>query len=203
MRHEIMPPDFFVSPVPTLWTIDRKGEALEWTDSQTTALMLPHLNLICRALAEQLKGLPSLTAILFTVDALRKGWSLGLAEQRLGELLKVAGDQSGAKFMLPHLVKWLHSLQSLDAEFRNGPAAHIAFLCELCEQLPRDWLETDQVQTSQALQWLENVLDDRGNLLLTRLKAESAAAARAINVLDFLSIQGFTAEGFSCACALV
>ena len=194
MRQRMVPPDYFVSPVPTLWAIDETGEALEWKDTQSTALMLPHVNLLCRALAEQLKGLPSLSAILFTVDALSKGWSAELAEQRVERLVRAAGDLKSAKAMQPQLVKWLQTLQSLDNQFRQGVAAHTAFLCELFEQFPREWLETNELQTSQTLQWLDNILGDRGNLLATRLKDEAVASARALTALDFLSMQGFTTE---------
>lgn len=194
MGQRMVPPDYFVSPAPTLWTIDETGEALEWKDSHSTALMLPHVNLLCRALAEQLKGLPSLTAILFTVDALSKGWSLQLAEQRVERLVTSSGDLRSSRFMLPQMGKWLHSLQSLDIEFRQGVAAHTAFLCELFEQFPREWLETDEVETSQTLQWLDNILGDRGNLLATHLKDEADSVARALAALDFLSMQVLTTE---------
>ena len=194
MRRPRVPPDYFVSPAPELWAIDETGEAIEWRDTHSTALMLPHVNMLCRALAEQLKGLPSLTAILFTVDALSKGWSLALAEQRVERLVMASGDSKNGRFMQPHLVQWLHCLQLLDNKFRQGVEAHTAFLCELFEQFPREWLETNEVQTAHALQWLDNILGDRGNLLTTRLKDEASSAGRALTALDFVSMQAIANE---------
>lgn len=191
MHDRVIVPDYFVSPVPELWAIDETGEAIEWKDQQCTAIMLPHLQILCRALADHPRGLPSLTAILFIVDALSKGWSMELADERVSQLLKAA-DSPRAE-LKTQLVEWLHSLQSIDSEFRHGAAAHMAFLCELFEDVPGHWL-TDKYATTRTLDWLENTLGDRGSLLSTRLKADASVADRAITTLDFASMQNIDSE---------
>lgn len=191
MHDRVIVPDYFVSPVPELWAIDETGEAIEWKDQQCTAIMLPHLQILCRALADHPRGLPSLTAILFIVDALSKGWSMELADERVSQLIKAADSRSAE--LKTQLVEWLHSLQSIDSEFRHGAAAHMAFLCELFEDVPGDWL-TDKYATSRTLDWLENTLGDRGSLLSARHKADASVADRAITTLDFASMQNIDSD---------
>ena len=187
-------PDYFVSPEPQLWMIDEHGEAIDWKDSQSTAIMLPHLKLLCRAMADQLRGLPSLTAIVFIVDALSKGWTIELSEQRLSRLTNDPSKPGRPKHSTSHIAKWLHALQDLDAECRHGARAHAAFLCELFEQLPRDRLMTSPEITSQSMQWLESLSSDGSDLLATSRLAEDAARIIAWNTLEFASTQTVDAE---------
>lgn len=192
MSPHVVLPDYFVSPVPTVWAFADSGDAIEWTDHQCTALMLPHLQILCQALADQLKGLPPLTSILFAVDALSRGWTKELAQERFARLAFIAGMPGLKEGMQVEIVQWLSSLGSLDDQFRQGAQAHAAFLCEIFEQIPRDWL-TQARETYLTLDFLQNLIGDGGTLIQTRF-GERQAAARALTTLDFLSMNALDAD---------
>ncbi len=202
------PPDYFVSPLPAIWTIEETCEAIEWQEPHSTAMLLEHCQFLCRVLAQQLGGLPPLTAVIYVVDALSRGWSAELALARIQPLVGIYEGSashslivnfSTAESNLPNsdraqqLAEWLASLKNLDDEFRYGVRAHAAFLCELFEQLPHVLL-TREHETDQALSWLDNIVGDRSSMISLRLKAETAAVTRAAVALDYASIVALDGE---------
>ena len=154
---QISPPSYVASPNPALWFSSNAGDALIWKDTGATAMMSAHLAAVCEPLAKQLGGLPSLTAILFIVDALNKPWSADIAASRIagiGHPLK--HPDHWATQSKRHLVfaEWLQSLSRIPAELRSGVAAQRAILCDLFDGLPERNLELEAAQASDAIAWL-------------------------------------------------
>ncbi len=193
-------PDYFTSPRTYLWKFDESCEAIVWGDTDVTILMLAHLQKLCRPLAVQLNGLPSLTALLFIVDALNKGWSSEEACSRLKTLIGLSNLPDDLS-LLQQVSDWLASLQHVDAEYRVGFRGQLALLSELFEELPESMLEAQHDQAVMALQWLDQKVGDFGSLQPLNFEMNRLAAANALKTLDLLSLQCLDPSRCVCACA--
>lgn len=161
---QISPPAYVVSPNPELWLISNAGDAFVWKDTETTAMLSAHMAAICKPLVTHLGGLPSLTAILFIIDALNKPWSEAIAVDRLAKIIhpKQNRDHLGTlstRHIL--LAKWFESLSKVPADLRSNIAAQQLILCDLFDGLPFKNLEVQGVEAADAIAWLDLTDVDR------------------------------------------
>jgi MoxR-vWA-beta-propeller ternary system domain bpX1 len=163
MQVQISLPDYILSPNPALWELTSNGEALLWTKTQLTAALSVQLGTVCEPIFERRKGLPSLTAVLFVVDALCNPWTHELATQRIGELLSVIKRRQNTSSINSYraLADWFVALGKLPSELRKGTSQYATFLAELMEDFPSTLLDTEGIEAAHALQWLKLSTADR------------------------------------------
>jgi hypothetical protein len=153
-------PDYVISPNPDLWNVAENGEAFVWTDTNRTAAMSVQVEAVCRPVFRERGGLPSLTAILFLIEAMTTPISLPTAQARVEELFRpvrnTQRDDSKSR-----IVSWLVSCGHLNADLRMGPARQGALLNDLMESAPQSLFEVQELQAIDATHWLRLSLSDR------------------------------------------
>lgn len=178
------------SPTPELWRYQDRGDVFVWSDTGETIMLSIQAATLCTALARELNGLPSLTAILCISDALSKGWNTTQSTHRINVLRKSIQDRK--QFNTPdshsHIVDWLGSLGHLSVDLRKGIHAQSAFLIELWENFPRSWLEIDLQESRTAIDWLSIPLIERPDIDLSSVDVSSYRSKKALQALEFASL---------------
>jgi len=95
---------YLESPNSELWTYQDRGDVIVWSDTGETIMLTSNAAALCKILARELRGLPSLTAILFVSDALTKGWNTHQATQRVRLLRDSIPKQVNSKAPDSHIV---------------------------------------------------------------------------------------------------
>ena len=152
-------PDYVVSPNPDLWEVTENGEAFVWSDTQSTAALSVQIESVCGPVLQKRGGLPSLTAVLFLIDAMTAPMDLSTANARVAELFRPVHhfirDESD------RIVRWLVACGELNADLRKGPARQGSLLNDLMEHAPSSMFELQALQAIDAMHWLRLSLFDR------------------------------------------
>ncbi len=185
-----LPLTYLDTPNPELWTYVDDGDAFVWTETGTTIAIAAHVGLVCSELVKHLGGLPSLTAILFVLDALSKGWSQEEAVSRIDRLTESVRREKGirGRNAYSHLSDWLSSLATYSLDLRRGVRAHTAFLIETWEKLPPHWLEINREQAEIAIRWLNVAASDRAPNPQTATTVSSHRCNLATKALEYNSL---------------
>ena len=175
-------PDYVISPNPDLWNVTQNGEAFVWTDTERTAAMSVQVEAVCGPVLRKRAGLPSLTAVLFLVDAMTTPISLQTANARVDELLRPFGDmvREDAK---SRIVSWLVACGELNADLRKGPTRQGALLNDLMEGAPQSLFEVQALQAIDAMQWLRLSLVDRE---LVYFRSQTISAVKIVRAIETL-----------------
>lgn len=152
-------PDYAVSPNPDLWEVTENGEAFVWSDTHRTAAVSAQVEAVCRPVFQKRGGLPSLTAVLFLIEAMTAPMDMATAKARIRELIRPVNhlirDDSD------RIVRWLVACGQLEADFRKGPVRQGTLLNDLMENAPNYMLELQALPAIDAMQWLRLSLFDR------------------------------------------
>ena len=152
-------PEYVVSPNPDLWEVTENGEAFVWSDTKRTAALSVQIESVCGPVLQKRGGLPSLTAVLFLIDAMTVPMDLSTAKARVAELFRPVHhfirDESD------RIVRWLVACGELNADLRKGPARQGTLLNDLMEHAPSSMLDLQALQAIDAMHWLRLSLFDR------------------------------------------
>ncbi|MBN8603817.1 MAG: hypothetical protein J0M26_22570 [Planctomycetes bacterium] len=185
-----LPLMYLDTPNPSLWNYRDLGDVLVWGDTGETIMLAANAAALCQSLLRDLKGLPSLTAILFVSDALSKGWNRPLAYQRV-ELLRssiASRTSKHDKDAFSHVVDWLVSLGQLSTDLRKGIHAQCAFLAEIWEKFPAASLEIDQQDAEIAIAWLNLSVNERVEFDTATVDISSYRSKKAVQALEYASL---------------
>ncbi len=185
-----LPLMYLDSPNSELWKYQDNGDVFVWSDTGETIMLASNAAALCKVLLRELNGLPSLTAILFISDALSKGWSTTLASKRVAILKRSVQDNKGHSDPKSHshVVDWLESLGQLSTDLRKGIHAQSAFLAEIWEKFPHQWLEIEQSDSEFAIQWLSIPANERSNSELSSVDVSSYRSKKTLQALEYASL---------------
>lgn len=186
-------PDYAVSPNPQLWNVTENGEAFVWSDTNRTAAFSVQVEAVCGPVLQKRGGLPSLTAVLFLIEAMTTPMKAKEANSRVEELFfplrSVLQGNAELRRLIPEDAKsriagWLVSCGKLPADLRKGPARQGALLNDLMENAP--FFEVETLQAIDAMHWLRLSLFDREVSYIRNVRPNEilqAISARAIRTL--------------------
>lgn len=185
-----LPTMYLDSPNADLWKYQDRGDVFIWSDTGETIMVSANAAALCKILVRELKGLPSLTAILFVSDALSKNWNSAQATRRVGLLKRSIQDRkaSDASDSHSHIIDWLESLGQLSADLRKGINAQCAFFAEIWEKFPRAWLEAEESDAETAIQWLSLRSSERPDVDLNSVDVSSYRSKKALQALEYASL---------------
>ncbi len=175
-------PDYVVSPNPGLWNATENGEAFVWSDTKSTVAMSVQLAAVCTPVLQKRGGLPSLTAVLFLVEAMTKPMSVLAAKERIDELIRPLGKSVHEESMV-RIVHWLFSCGLLELDLRKGPARQGALLNDLMEGAPISLFDLQGLQAIDAMHWLRLSLFDRQ---LTYIRPQSVSQLKSTLAIETL-----------------
>ncbi|MDX1925977.1 MAG: hypothetical protein SFV81_05640 [Pirellulaceae bacterium] len=174
-------PDYAVSPNPDLWEVTENGEAFVWSDTHRTAALSVQVEAVCGPVLRKRGGLPSLTAVLFLIEAMTAPMDVATAKARVGELMRpvshIIRDNSD------RIVRWLVACGQLEADLRKGPARQGTLLNDLMENAPSSMLDLQALQAIEAMHWLRLSLLDREVIYNRPRFVSQFKSALAINTL--------------------
>jgi|688.fasta_scaffold00432_38 hypothetical protein len=176
------------SPNSELWTYRDRGDVIVWSDTGETIMLASNAAALCKILLRELRGLPSLTAILFVSDALTKGWNKRQSTQRVHLLRNSIPKQFNSKAPDSHIVDWLESLGKLSARLRKGVNAQGAFMAEIWEDFPHSWLEIDEKDSPVAIEWLNITASERPNIEFSHENVSTYQSKKALQALEYASL---------------
>jgi len=179
---------YLESPNSELWTYQDRGDVIVWSDTGETIMLTSNAAALCKILARELRGLPSLTAILFVSDALTKGWNTHQATQRVRLLRDSIPKQVNSKAPDSHIVDWLESLGKLSAKLRKGVNAQGAFMAEIWEDFPYNWLEIDEKDSPAAIEWLNITASERPDIDYSHQNVSTYQCKKALQALEYSSV---------------
>lgn len=191
--------EYLASPTPSLWHFADEGDAYVWSHDKSTITMSAELVGILGPLRISLGGLPSLTAVLFVVAALRSTakqvesdstdfWSIRLRE--LG----------GRSIQLKGVAQWLDGLRYFPDDVRGGIEGPISVLGCGLENGRRYLIEADLDASDEVLEVLalpREVRDEQfsqTSAATTALAGRSPRTKRAWETLMHLSRSGMSVD---------
>ncbi|OYP36357.1 hypothetical protein [Rhodopirellula sp. MGV] len=131
--------EYLRPPVFGLWQWQEAGDVLVWNElpghsGEQTAAMVGQLHLLLGKMADSMGRLPSLTAVLFVLDACRDQWDVELCTRRLVEI-EVRSNlavpftlDTESESPLDVAAQWFADLHSLPADLRHGIDAQAVLL---------------------------------------------------------------------------
>ena len=183
-----LPLMYLDSPNSELWTYRDRGDAIVWSDTGETIMLASNAAALCKILLRELKGLPSLTAILFVSDALTKDWNTHQATQRVRLLRESIPKHINSNTPDSHIVDWLESLGKLPSKLRKGINAQGAFMAEAWEGFPYKWLEIDEKDSPVAIEWLNITASERPDVNFSHQNVSTYQCKKALQALEYASL---------------
>ncbi len=175
-------PDYAVSPNPDLWNVTVNGEAFVWSDTGRTMALSVQVESVCGPVLQKRGGLPSLTAVLFLIEAMTTPMNLLSASARVEELFRPVHEMMRDDSK-PRIFNWLVACGQLSADLRKGPARQGALLSDLMDNAPQSLFDIEGLQAIDAMHWLRLSLFDRDVTYLRPQAVSQLKSALAIRTL--------------------
>ncbi|EMI45091.1 hypothetical protein [Rhodopirellula sp. SWK7] len=194
--------EYLRSPAPNLWRCDDDGDAFVWCDDSSTIALAAELAAILGPLRISLGALPSFTAVLFVIAAVRRQ---ELARDVWKRRLSILSGST----RVDAIAEWLHSLGELPLDVRpqtEGPMVILGCGLENCRAYlyEADMPQSDLVMETLSLSRVDRAPEESANEIgregsqpdrsQSRRYGDASRSKRAWETLVHLSRSGLTAN---------
>ena len=178
-------PNYLRSPHDDLWQWCDNDKWLAWNSGASIALA-EQVSLLLDQLHKRLGGLPSLTALLFVIEACTDRWDKPLCEERIHWLTQRAMPRSRTIHI--EICHWLKQIHELAPTFRGNMDSVVAVITYAMQESSTELLDIAETrQIRDILAWLSAEMHDKEDQLLYPQTAKRLSHEKCEQALKILS----------------